>query len=210
MSIKNNKIPEKLEISKIIFAPVYHDVQGIPEFHFYDNRWKVLYQCCENKNDNYFGAYRDLLDNFKIVEVDSFIHNYYYADISKSKALTDYLPSESENITYEELLYMIKPILLYLEKKHNKEAVTIDYNSDDCIYKPICYKTKDGYDTLNRLVKPNRYFAIDVKSGSPISYDFVCDEIPFAYRNDMIREFELKEKSKSLIKRIFKNRKKEF
>ena len=210
---KNKKI-KKLDIDKVLFVPVYRRENDdlMCTTYIYDNRWAAIY-----KKKSEYGSYYDyvdILDDFK--EIKPFGHGYgeeFLVNTKNSIRLQDilqhskYKHDDIKQISYTELLYIIKPIVLMLKQNvvnaPNKKAIF--YPNDSCINYDVYIYTKNGFEIENRLIEPHEYYAIDVETGNVISYDFIHKEIPFIPKNSIKNMFNCKVLKKgSYIKEFLK------
>ena len=124
----------------------------------------------------------------------------------ESKPLLDYLEivkykyDKVKKISYEELIYLIEPITnmqKYLVEKNKQTINTIQGDPNSIVIAPVYRQNKLLED---RILERHKYFAFDLKTGMPISYGFVNNDIPYILKSEIIKK--KKENNKSLVKRL--------
>ena len=234
MSNKNNNIPKQLDIKRILLVPVYRrkssnrrfsKINGIDyvdtkSAHSYDNRWTAVYMKDEKQLTYIKKRYFNLFDNFKEIHSgDKASFDEFIINTNMAKPLSNYIQtskykySDSNMIDKEELLYHIYPFANYIkyifENKHSK----VFYNDNNCTVEDIYIKSNNDCKIIKRKVEKHKYFAIDILTGMPISYDFICPGIPYIPKEKIMnnKDNSVSKNSntnsnypKSLIKMIFR------
>ena len=192
MSKKNFLRSKKIDINQISIVPIYEKKEQKIDYsgeiisrkviHGYSGRWTAVLR-------NY-DKYYDLLDQYKEIRPfdDEVRMDDYLINLKLAKPLTSYLASteykymESRYISYQKLLYIIEPIVIrekYLIDKRTNKQLNTYYDNDRIVELDIyCIKDNDCK-VFNRQVELSEHFAIDIILGIPISYDFVCEGIPY-------------------------------
>ena len=200
---KNKKI-KKIDISNILFVPVYRRENDdlMCTTYIYDNRWTAIY-----KKKSEYGSYYnyvDILDDFK--EINPFGYGYgeeFLVNTKNSIRLQDILQNSKykhddiKQISYKKILYIIKPIVVKLNVVNSLTKNTIFYPNESCINCDIYMYTENGFEVVNKLVEIHEYYAIDVENRNVISYDFIHKEIPYIPKESIKSN---KRKYKVLIK----------
>ena len=108
-------------------------------------------------------------------------------NLDKSVFLSEILKSigykSSMFVNSEELLYITMPIMKTIEYMGKCENNIPPISS--CINTQVYYVNSGKGKVINKLVFPRLHYAVDFATGNIISYDYICDEIPFIPKNNI-------------------------
>lgn len=199
-----NKI---LDIRRVIIAPKYE--KNIKNYYFncgvidekiiYDNshEWLALYW--DDKTNKLY----DLSNKFKEIKSleSGLIDEEYLVDLKKMKYLTEFFknPIYKFDIKYNDLLYVVEPIIIFQKYLHNSNCNCINYDENKLISSSVYIK---GVKLENHIFEKHKYFAIDIYDGAPVSYEYINDNIPYILLKD-VKKYKI-ERNNSKIKKLFK------